>query len=599
MADAKVVIRGDSSGAVRATKDVRDEFDKVPGSSQKATTGINKVGAALAVAAAGFAAFKKAMDFATEAAEFERQSNRVTALIRTTGNTAQVTSKQIQEQARTLGRTTLLNTEDILDAQGILLTFKSVSGEVFNDTIALAADMSEVMGTDVRSATLQLAKALEEPTIGLTALRRSGISFNEQQKEQIQLLVESGKQFEAQRIILDVVSGQLGGVAADSAQGFAGQIDTLNESLRELRIELGEETMPVLGQAAGLLTKFVDAYVDYLGGRGFKAELLEEAQALAKQNLGDAATELQLQSEIVRLLLDQQAIFDGTGEITRTVFNTDKERLKAYQFGAELLREELQTMKELQDADDTRLENARAEARERARINAIIASARRQFPPVTGAGRTDVPGGTEVPTQLEETATATQILADTMTDAEARAIQMGIAMQGIQSVGMLLANDFPSIGSGLEALFGRGSKAASAFFNVYKAAAIATTTVATYDAAQTANANAQKLFGPAGVILGPIAAGAEVVAGLAKVAKIRATKLGGGGPTGGGTESRPALNPSAVAPPRPSDTFVGPEGALFTAPPSDTPELVASVEGRDLVFFLTNTQTDLEKIAVG
>jgi len=83
------------------------------------------------------------------------------------------------------------------------------------------------------------------------------------------------------------------------------------------------------------------------------------------------------------------------------------------------------------------------------------------------------------------------------------------------------------------------------------------------------------------------------------VAKIRKTKLGGGAPTGGGTESRPALNPSAVAPPRPSDTFVGPEGALFTAPPSDTPELVASVDGRDLVFFLTNTQTDLEKIAVG
>jgi hypothetical protein len=599
MADAKVVIQGDSSGAVRATKDVRNEFDKVPGSSQKATASIDKVGAALAVAAAGFATFKKAMDLATEAAEFERQSNRVTALIRTTGNTAQVTSKQIQAQARELGRTTLLNTEDVLDAQGILLTFKSVSGEVFNDTIALAADMSEVMGTDVRSATLQLAKALEEPTIGLTALRRSGISFNEQQKEQIQLLVENGKQFEAQRIILDVVSGQLGGVAVESAQGFAGSMDTLNESMRELRIELGERTIPILSQGANLFTRLADSVVESLGGRGFKADLLEEARALAKQTLGDAANELQIQSEIIRLLSNQQGIVFGTAELKRTEFESEQDRLKALEFIQELFAEELQSMRELQAADQTRLENARAEARERARINAIIAEGRRQFDPVTGAGRTDVPGETEVPTQLEETATATQILTDNMTDAEARAIQMGIAMQGIQSVGMLLANDFPNIGSGLEALFGRGSKAASAFFNVYKAAAIATTTVATYDAAQTANANAQKLFGPAGVILGPIAAGAEVVAGLAKVAKIRATKLGGGAPTGGGTESRPALNPSAVAPPRPSDTFVGPEGALFTAPPSDTPELVASVEGRDLVFFLTNTQTDLEKIAVG
>ena len=599
MADAKVVIQGDSSGAVRATKDVRNEFDKVPGSSQKATASIDKVGAALAVAAAGFATFKKAMDLATEAAEFERQSSRITALIRTTGNAAQVTSKQLQAQARDLGRTTLLNTEDVLDAQGILLTFKSVSGEVFNDTIALAADMSEVMGTDVRSATLQLAKALEEPTIGLTALRRSGISFNEQQKEQIQLLVENGKQFEAQRIILNVVSGQLGGVAVESAQGFAGSMDTLNESMRELRIELGERTIPILSQGANLFTRLADSVVESLGGRGFKADLLEEARALAQQTLGDAATELQIQSEIVRLLSNQQGIVFGTTKLKRTEFESEQDRLKALEFIQELFAEELQSMRELQAADQTRLENARAEARERARINAIMAEGRRQFAPVTGAAPTQPTGGPEVPTQLEETATATQVLTDNMTDAEARAIQMGIAMQGIQSVGMLLANDFPSIGSGLEALFGRGSKAASAFFNVYKAAAIATTTVATYDAAQTANANAQKLFGPAGVILGPIAAGAEVVAGLAKVAKIRATKLGGGAPTGGGTESRPALNPSAVAPPRPSDTFVGPEGALFTAPPSDTPELVASVEGRDLVFFLTNTQTDLEKIAVG
>jgi len=599
MADAKVVIRGDSSGAVRATKDVRDEFDKVPGSSQKATTGINKVGAALAVAAAGFAAFKKAMDFATEAAEFERQSNRITALIRTTGNTAQVTSKQIQAQARELGRTTLLNTEDVLDAQGILLTFKSVSNEVFTDTIALAADMSEVMGTDVRSATLQLAKALEEPTIGLTALRRSGISFNEQQKEQIQLLVENGKQFEAQRIILDVISGQLGGVAVESAQGFAGSMDTLNESMRELRIELGERTIPILSQGANLFTMLADSVVESLSGRGFKADLLQEARDLAKQTLGDAASELQIQGEILRLLSQGEKIVFGTAELKRTDFDSEQERLEAFKFIQELRLEELQTMKELVEADNTRLEAARAEARERARINAIMAEGRRQFAPVTGAAPTQPTGGPEVPTQLEETATATQILSDNMTDAEARAIQMGIAMQGIQSVGMLLANDFPSIGSGLEAMFGKGSKAASAFFNVYKAAAIASTTVATYEAAQAANANAQKLFPGVGFILGPIAAAAEVVAGLAKVAKIRATKLGGGAPTGGGTESRPALNPSAVAPPRPSDTFVGPEGALFTAPPSDTPELVASVEGRDLVFFLTNTQTDLEKIAVG
>ena len=47
----------------------------------------------------------------------------------------------------------------------------------------IATDIATVMGTDVKSATLQLGKALEEPRIGLSMLRRSGISFTEEQKK--------------------------------------------------------------------------------------------------------------------------------------------------------------------------------------------------------------------------------------------------------------------------------------------------------------------------------------------------------------------------------------------------------------------------------
>jgi len=55
--------------------------------------------------------------------------------------------------------------------------------------------------------------------------------------------------------------------------------------------------------------------VESLGGRGFKADLLEEARALAKQTLGDAANELQIQSEILRLLSNAQGIVFGTAEL--------------------------------------------------------------------------------------------------------------------------------------------------------------------------------------------------------------------------------------------------------------------------------------------
>ena len=54
----------------------------------------------------------------------------------------------------------------------------------------------------------------------------------------------------------------------------------------------------------------------------------------------------------------------------------------------------------------------------------------------------------------------------------------------------------------------------------------------------------------------------------------------------------------SVTPP-PVEGVDGPFGALFTAPPAEVPQLVASVDGRDLQFFLANTQDDLQKVAIG
>ena len=69
------------------------------------------------------------------------------------------------------------------------------------------ADIAQVMGSDVKSATVQLAKALEDPKRGLTALSRSGITFNEAQTETIKKLVDSGKLLDAQALILDTETG--------------------------------------------------------------------------------------------------------------------------------------------------------------------------------------------------------------------------------------------------------------------------------------------------------------------------------------------------------------------------------------------------------
>ena len=73
-------------------------------------------------------------------------------------------------------------------------------------------------------------------------------------------------------------------------------------------------------------------------------------------------------------------------------------------------------------------------------------------------------------------------------------------------------------------------------FNVKKAAAIATTTIETYQAAQSAYASQMTIPTPDAPIRAAIAAGIAIAQGLVRVASISKTKFqgGGGGASGGG-----------------------------------------------------------------
>ena len=50
--------------------------------------------------------------------------------------------------------------------------FKSISGETFKEALRLTQDLAEVGFGDVKQGAIQLGKALEEPIVGLGALRK-------------------------------------------------------------------------------------------------------------------------------------------------------------------------------------------------------------------------------------------------------------------------------------------------------------------------------------------------------------------------------------------------------------------------------------------
>ena len=169
--------------------------------------------------------------FATVGARAESQLNKLQAIVKATGGAAGQTVQDLDQLAIAVGRNTLASVQGARDAAGILLTFKSISGDTFKRTLEISQDLAAVGFGSITTAATQLGKALEEPEVGLSALRRVGVSFTEQQKEVIKVLALTGRQAEAQEIILKALEDQVGGAGKGAAKGLSGAFDTLGENI--------------------------------------------------------------------------------------------------------------------------------------------------------------------------------------------------------------------------------------------------------------------------------------------------------------------------------------------------------------------------------
>jgi len=154
--------------------------------------------------------------------------------IELSGGRAGRTIEQLQAQAAQLQRVTLFGDDQIIEAQARLLSFQNITGDVFDRAIKATLDLSQRMGTDLNSSLLQVAKALQEPVTGITALTRSGTTFTDQQKEMVKQLVESGRTLEAQNFILDELEKQYEGSARAARETFGGALTGMKNALGDL-----------------------------------------------------------------------------------------------------------------------------------------------------------------------------------------------------------------------------------------------------------------------------------------------------------------------------------------------------------------------------
>lgn len=258
--------------------------------------------------------------------QFALRNKKQEALLKSTGNAAGFAGHELDAMAKAVALNTLASVEGIKDTQNVLLTFKGVSESAFTDAITLSQDMAAVMGTDSKAAALQLGKALESPTEGISALKRAGVSFTQSERDMIRAMEESGRVAEAQTYILETLKNQIGGAGAAEADTLSGAIDTFGQRWQELKINIADKS----GVASGVKS-FVSLMAE--AANGWNKMLFPEDEVRFNE----------LSTERIRLM-ERVKELEATGE--SSFFSTNVDLIWHAKKGLEEVTAEMEILQE-------------------------------------------------------------------------------------------------------------------------------------------------------------------------------------------------------------------------------------------------------------
>lgn len=231
--------------------------------------------------------------------QFNLRNKKTEALLKATGNASGFTGEQLDKMAKSVALNTLASVEGIKDTQNVLLTFKGVAKSAFEDAIVLSQDMAAVMGTDSKAAALQLGKALESPTAGISALKKAGVSFSQAERDMIRDMENAGRVVDAQTFILETLKNQIGGAGSSEADGTViGSIDSFSQHWQQLKVNVADSTgaataaagfFDIIGNAAAGWNEILFAEDDARFA-DLTVKRMELKQELAALQSGDNAT---------------------------------------------------------------------------------------------------------------------------------------------------------------------------------------------------------------------------------------------------------------------------------------------------------------------
>lgn len=197
-------------------------------------------------------------------AEDERQAKLLESQLEATGNTVGFTAEELRTFADELQQVTRFSHEATTGAEKLLLSFRSIKGDTFKDTVKAIQNVTAIRGGDLSDWAVKIGKALENPAKGMTQLARAGVVLSEVQKTQIKDFLALGQTADAQRVILDALNHSFGNAAQADAQTYSGRMEQMKNAMTDLKEEVGGGIAPTMTSFAKSITIATHATSEFL-----------------------------------------------------------------------------------------------------------------------------------------------------------------------------------------------------------------------------------------------------------------------------------------------------------------------------------------------
>ncbi len=301
----EVEIIGDASSLHRALTSADQSAKGLGKTSTTAGTKLRGLGKSAAFAAGGAAlgglaiALKLGIDEFTEHSKVAAQTE---AVLKSTGGTANVTKKDIEDLAGALMKKSGVDDEAIQSGENLLLTFTGVRNEVgkgndvFDRATKAALGLSVATGKDLNAAMKLIGKALNDPIGGMGRLAAAGVKLTDGQKETVKALVESGHTMDAQKLVLKELEERYGGAAEAAGKTLPGQLAIAKEEFSNFAGAIVAKALPAIKGFVDLIVGLKDLDMEKILS-GFKTVFLKALEVLIppllfKDQIWDAMKEV-------------------------------------------------------------------------------------------------------------------------------------------------------------------------------------------------------------------------------------------------------------------------------------------------------------------